>query len=228
MKGVSKYQAATFIAILFHAIGIGGILFFDSEWVIRSTPINLLIMFILLIWTQPGKNKNFWLFFLTCFSIGLGAEITGVNTGFLFGDYKYGNVLGQQIKNVPLIIGLNWFIIIYCCGISIHMLLAKLTNPGSLAAMPGSKILKALSVIIDGAMLAALFDWLMEPVAVKLNYWNWNTAAIPWFNYFCWFIISSLLLTVFQICKFEKKNKFAVNLLLVQLMFFMILRTFLT
>ena len=38
--------------------------------------------------------------------------------------------------------------------------------------------MKALSVIIDGATLAVFFDWLMEPVAVKLGYWTWNGDGI--------------------------------------------------
>ena len=88
--------------------------------------------------------------------------------------------------------------------------------------------LKALSVIVDGATLAVFFDWLMEPVAVKLGYWAWNgDGSIPMFNYLCWFIVSLLLLAVFHFAKFNKQNKFAVNLLLIQLMFFLLLRTFL-
>ncbi len=88
-------------------------------------------------------------------------------------------------------------------------------------------VIKALSVIIDGAILALLFDWLMEPIAVKLNYWKWNgNGTIPMKNYICWFAISLLLLTVFNFSKFNKQNYFAINLLLIQVMFFLLLRTF--
>ena len=74
----------------------------------------------------------------------------------------------------------------------------------------------------------AVFDWLMEPVAVKLGYWVWQgDGSIPMLNYICWFLISLLLLAVFHFAKFNKQNKFAVNLLLTQLMFFLLLRTFL-
>ena len=38
---------------------------------------------------------------------------------------------------------------------------------------------------------------------------------------------SVLLLFLFYACKFNKQNKFAVNLLLIQFLFFLILRTFL-
>ena len=224
----SKSQAATALAILFHAIGITGLLFFDKKFFLQSTPVNLLLMFMLLLWTQKEKNKYFFLFLAACFCVGIAVEIIGINTGILFGDYTYGNVLGYKVQKVPLLIGLNWFITIYCSGISIHTLLMKAINRISADTGKNPMALKALSVIIDGATLAVFFDWLMEPVAVKLGYWSWNgDGSIPLFNYFCWFLVSILLLTLFHFTKFNKQNKFAVNLLLIQLMFFLILRTFL-
>ncbi len=223
----SKYQLATFIAILFHVIGLTGILFSDNDFFVRSTPMNLLLMFALLVWTQMEKNSAFLLFLSACFITGVGVEIIGVNTGLLFGDYKYGKVLGIQLANVPLLIGVNWFIIIYCSGITIQTLLAKLSKGVIPDESRRANILGFLSVVIDGATLAVFFDWLMEPVAVKLNYWQWlGDGNIPVYNYICWFFVSVLLLLVFRLCKFEKQNKFAVNLLLIQFMFFLVLRTF--
>jgi bisanhydrobacterioruberin hydratase len=228
LNRITKFEIATAIAILFHSIGLIGLLFFDKTFFLAATPFNLLLSFALLIWTQTDKNKHFGLFLAACFVIGIIAEIIGINTGFLFGDYAYGNVLGRKIKNVPLLIGVNWFLIIYCCGISIHTLLMKAIN--RIAADNGKApiAMKALSVIVDGATMAVFFDWLMEPVAVKLGYWVWNgDGSIPMFNYICWFVISLLLLLVFHFAKFNKQNNFAVNLLLIQLMFFLLLRTFL-
>ncbi len=221
----TKQDIATAIAVFFHAIGMIGLLNYDKEFFIRATPFNLLLSFILLFWTQEQKNTGFLLFFIICFAGGVGAEVIGVNTGFLFGDYAYGAVLGFKWQNVPLLIGINWFITIYCCGISIHMLLTKLVNRLQAGDGTPPKALKALSVVIDGATLAVFFDWLMEPVAVKLGYWSW-AGSIPFFNYVCWFVISLALLALFHFTKFNKQNKFAVNLLLVQLMFFLVLRTF--
>lgn len=228
VSGISKYQVATSLAIFFHFIGLAGLLFGDQTFFIQATPYNLLLSFALLIWTQENRNSFFYLFVVAVFITGFLAEVAGVNTGLLFGNYTYGNVLGIKWKNVPLLIGINWFIIIYCSGISTHALLMKVIN--RLAAITGgpSGMLKATSVIVDGATLAVLFDWLIEPVAVKLGYWQWlGDGNIPMFNYLSWFVISALLLTVFHFCKFNKQNKFAVNLLLIQFMFFLVLRTFL-
>lgn len=224
----TKFDIATAIAVLFHTIGLSGLLFFDQAFFLTATPFNLLLSFALLVWTQQGKNVYFIVFFLSCFLLGITVEIIGINTGMLFGDYTYGNVLGYKFKNVPLLIGINWFIIIYCSGISMHTLLMKAINRISSDTGKPPKALKALSVIVDGATLAVFFDWLMEPVAVKLGYWVWNgDGSIPLFNYICWFVISLMLLTVFHFAKFSKQNKFAVNLLLIQMMFFLLLRTFL-
>lgn len=224
----TKFQIATAIAVLFHGIGLVGLLFFDKDFFITATPFNLLLSFTLLIWTQTPKSSSFFLFLLACFAVGIIVEITGVNTKMLFGDYAYGNVLGFKVQNVPVLIGVNWFIIIYCCGISIHTLLMKAINRIAADTGMAPTALKALSVIIDGATMAVFFDWLMEPVAVKLGYWTWNgDGSIPMFNYICWFVVSLLLLTVFHTAKFNKQNKFAVNLLLIQMMFFLLLRTFL-
>jgi putative membrane protein len=224
----TKFEIATAIAVLFHSIGLIGLLFFDKSFFLAATPFNLLLSFALLIWTQTEKNVHFLIFLATCFILGIVVEIIGVNTGVLFGDYIYGKVLGPEVKKVPVLIGVNWFLIIYCCGISIHTLLMKAIQRIAADSGKTPMAMKALSVIIDGATLAVFFDWLIEPVAVKLGYWAWNgDGAIPMFNYICWFVISLLLLAVFHFAKFNKQNKFAVNLLLIQGMFFLLLRTFL-
>ncbi len=226
MKQISKVQIATVVAVLFHTVGIVGILFFKSDLIIRCTPVNLLLSFALLIWTQQEKNIFFWIFAATVFIIGFSVEVVGVNTGWLFGNYNYGNVLGPKLFQVPFIISINWFIIIFCCGISTQTLLQRIIKPlETIAAVP-SFTLKTIAVISDAATLAVLFDWLMEPVAVKLGFWQWEGSNIPLYNYVCWYIISLLLLLLFHWCRFPKQNKFAVNLLLIQIMFFLLLRTF--
>ena len=219
---------ATAVAIIFHIIGLAGILVFKSDLIIQSTPINLLLSFGLLIWTQPEKNGWFYGFLILTATVGFAAEVIGVNTGYLFGDYSYGTVLGFKWKQVPLIIGINWFITIYCCGIAMHTLLTKAIQKVAATNKVPSKTLKIISLVTDSATLAVAFDWLMEPVAVQLGFWKWlGDGSIPLLNYICWYVISALLLLVFHTVPFVKKNNFAVNLLLIQLMFFLLLRTFL-
>jgi bisanhydrobacterioruberin hydratase len=223
----TKTQMATAIAILFHAIGLVG-MFFNKEFFVATTPINLLLMALLLFYTQEKINIAFIIFVAMCFAVGIAVEIIGTSTGYLFGQYVYGKMLGVSIKNVPLVVGINWFIIMYCCGITVHTVLEKLS--AKLETMTGapSPALKILSIVSDGAMLAVVFDWIMEPAAIKLGYWKWlGDGDIPAYNYMCWFVISSLLMLAFGLLKFPKQNIFAVNLLMIMMMFFMLVRTFL-
>jgi bisanhydrobacterioruberin hydratase len=223
----SRTQIATALAIFFHTIGFIG-MFINPVFFTAATPVNLLLMFGLLLYTQRTINIAFIAFMAICFVVGIGVEIIGTSTGYLFGEYAYGKTLGPTIKNVPFVIGINWIIIIYCCGIAVHMLLEKLS--AKLETMTGapSPAIRYFSVISDGAMLAVFFDWILEPAAIKLGYWQWlGTGQIPMYNYLCWFIVSIALVSVFTFLKFEKRNIFAVNLLMIMMMFFMLIRTFL-
>ncbi len=227
LKAFSKIQIATATAILFHVVGLAGILIFHAPPIINSTPLHLLLMFILLVYTQPEKNRSFYLFMLMVMLLGFMAEFIGVHTGYLFGDYSYGTVLGPAAFNIPIVIAINWFIIIYCCGIAMQMLLQKVARV--IESTGGSpRRLKAVSLIVDGATIAVFWDWLIEPAAIKLGFWKWGAdGGIPVYNYFCWLCISALLLAGFHGFDFRKENKFAIHLLLIQLMFFLLLRLFL-
>jgi bisanhydrobacterioruberin hydratase len=223
----TKTQIATAIAILFHVIGLVG-MFYNKDFFVTTTPLNLLLMAGLLFYTQQKINVHFLLFVVICFVVGIVIEIIGTSTGYLFGEYQYGKMLGVAVKNVPLVIGINWFIIMYCCGVTMHTILEKLS--AKLETMTGapSPAIKLLSIVSDGAMLAVVVDWVMEPAAIKLGYWTWlGNGEIPNYNYICWFVFSCLFMLVFGLLKFSKQNIFAVNLLMIMMMFFMLIRTFL-
>jgi len=225
---INKFTIATFIAVLFHVSGFIGLFTSKYNWFVANTPLNLLIMFALIIWTHPGKNAAFFAFVFICFATGMLTEIIGVNTSLLFGKYEYGKVLGTGILNVPWLIGVNWFGVIYCCGVAVAHLHRRIERDASAAESFLTPQLKLISFIIDGALLATFFDFVLEPVAVKLGYWKWlGNGNIPFSNYLCWFLISGLLLTVFKLLSFPKHNQFAVHLLIIELLFFGALRTFL-
>lgn len=223
---MKKNQIAGFIAVLFHVSGYIGIAFSPyKNWFISLTPLNLCLMGILLIWTQPEKNKAFFLFLCIAFATGMLTEIAGVNTGWLFGQYEYGTILGPKLKGVPLLIGLNWFVVVFCSASVMQQFQEwfskRLEKTGT--AIPPS--ITTLSLIADGSLLAVLFDWIIEPVAMKLGYWQWHNSTVPFYNYLCWFLISMALLTVFKKLSFQKINHFAVHLFIIQLLFFLALRT---
>ncbi len=214
-----------FLALLFHATGVLGILFTPyKDWFVSSTPLVLLFMFLLLANTQLKSLKNFLLSFAIAFVISMATEIIGVNTGLLFGEYQYGPVLGPKILGVPWLIGLNWFVIVYCSGSfllhSIELIKNKLT-------IPLSRATSTTMVVLGGAALATFFDFILEPVAVKLDFWTWSNGDIPLFNYLCWFVVSAVLLRVNLQLKQVNTHEFASSLLIIQAVFFLMLNLFL-
>ncbi|HEX5152010.1 MAG TPA: carotenoid biosynthesis protein [Parafilimonas sp.] len=223
-----RFNVALSLALLFHISGLIGILFTThKDWFIQNTCLHLLLMAGLLVFTHPVKDKRFFVFFIVAFVIGFIAEVIGVNTGFIFGAYSYGNVLGIKLFRAPLIIGINWFIIVYCAGMFTqayeNYLLRKINEKGIII----KNQMMFASFIIDATVLVFMFDWIMEPVAVKLGYWQWVNNNIPLYNYISWIIISSGLLIVFRKLNRNQHNIFAVHLFIIQVLFFVVLRTFL-
>ncbi len=219
---------ALFIALLFHIAGAIGILFTPyKNWFIQNTPVNLLIMAALIIITQKQKNFFFFVFLLVTFLVGFAVEYSGANTGMLFGHYTYGNVLGMKVLGVPLIIGVNWFIVMYCAGVTTQFYEDKMLKRIAAKGLTIQANVQKISFIIDASLLAVFFDWVMEPVAGKLGFWQWEGGDIPFYNYVCWLVISALLLALFQRLPFNKRNIFAVHLFIIEVLFFLVLRTFL-
>ena len=213
-----------FIILIVHVAGAIGMAFYDTALFSGMTPYNLILVFILLIWNQDAKDKRFLNAFLIAFYVGLLAELIGVNTHYLFGHYTYGNVLGLKFFGVPVLIGVNWFIIVFSANHLAKILLDKvLFNKKPLK----NKVLSNISQPLLGASFAVLFDWLMEPVALKLGFWFWEDNIIPLFNYACWFIFSFLISYSFQAIKIDFTNRFAPFLFGVQAIFFIFLRIFL-
>ncbi len=208
--------------------GLIGILFTPyKDWFVHNTPLNLGLMFLLLLYTQPYRSRRFYLFMLIAFVIGMVTEMIGVHTGKLFGHYQYGTVMGSKLFGVPYLIGINWFVVVFCSGVfmrKINMFIESRFMAEGEQMRPG---FKAASFIIDGALLATLFDFCIEPVAIQLNYWHWKNSEVPFYNYVCWFFISALLLVLFRKLNFNKNNHFAVHLLIIQVLFFLALQTYL-
>lgn len=60
-----KQQTALYLAILFHAIGLLGILFVNKDFFTQLTPLNLLVSFALVLWTQEDRTLSFWFLHLS-------------------------------------------------------------------------------------------------------------------------------------------------------------------
>lgn len=66
----------------------------------------------------------------------------------------------------------------------------------------------------------------MEPVAMKLDYWNWQDQVIPIQNHLAWFIIALLVFSVVVFTKINLKKKTLWYYVIVQWFFFLALNVF--
>lgn len=214
-----------FLLLLIHVAGGIGMIYFDTSFFAKTTPINLLLMFTLILLNQEGLNKGFYIGILITFLIGLGTEIIGVNTGLIFGTYTYGDILGFKLMRVPVLISLNWFAVVYSSYVTASLMLQFLGYDIS-----NSTVIKLQSLIVQcllAASIATFFDWLMEPAAVQLGFWVWDNEIIPLFNFVSWFGISFFISVVFACFRLSSSNRFSPILLVVQSIFFLFLRIFL-
>lgn len=220
-----KKHYPLFLALLFHVTGVLGILFSPyKDWFVNNTPLVLLTMFLLLTQSENKLSKKHIVFFIVVFIIGMFTEMVGVNTGLLFGHYQYGMVLGPKLYGVPLLIGLNWFIIVFCAG-SFFSQCAGWVQEKYRFRITDATL--AIAVVIGGATIATCFDFILEPVAIKLNFWTWENGQIPLLNYICWFFISAAMLAINFALKINRVNQFATNLLVIEALFFLALGIFL-
>ncbi|MCP9764354.1 carotenoid biosynthesis protein [Lacihabitans soyangensis] len=174
------------------------------------TPFHLLSSFIFLIITQDKRNTAFWQFVLTAVSLGYFVEVLGVKTQMIFGAYQYQTTLGFKIFEVPPMIGINWFLMVFCAGVLIDQTFKSDKNI----------ILKSTF----GATILTIFDYIAEPVAIDQNMWTWTFGVPPLQNYIAWFLVAFVLLFAFFRLKFTKNNPLAIALFIFQLIFFGVLR----
>ena len=100
--------------IIFYSVGIiGHCIDFTRPVMFIMTPFVLFISYLFVLYPSfRNKNLRFFIWFLIGFLITFSVEVAGVKTGMLFGSYAYIENLGIKIFDVPLLIGLNWMMLL--------------------------------------------------------------------------------------------------------------------
>ncbi|MFQ3214159.1 MAG: putative membrane protein [Marivirga sp.] len=194
----------------FYFFGTFGILIGYGDWFIPKTAFNLLLSFIVLLVYQQTINYKLIVALASCYLIGFTAEFLGVQYGLIFGDYYYPSTLGPQLFGVPFVIGVNWYLITF----TVWSVLSRIVSIAWLR-------------VFLAASITTLVDVLIEPVAIALKFWTWDTVEVPLQNYLGWFVISLLIFSIYQAINITVKNKMAPMLLAWQLFFFIVLNLFL-
>lgn len=204
---MSLKKEEIFIYIIY-AVGVAGHLIELSLPLMKTlTPFTLLLTGgVVLFYSYKNSNGKIILWVIVTYLITFFLEVVGVKTGFVFGQYSYGNTLGLKLFEVPLIIGFNWVLVV--------MGAIKLSE----------KIFKDYFFIaLLTGIFSVAFDFFLEPIAIKLDYWSWEGIKVPMQNYFAWFVIAFLFSILFQKIKIEIKTTLVEKYFLTQLIFFVIL-----
>lgn len=207
---LSPQQTAILIIVVTHLVGIVGFLSPWKEYFLLITPLHLLLSSGLLVYHQKDKPRAFYYVVAGVIAAGYFVEVAGINTGVIFGEYEYETTLGPKVWGTPPIIGINWMMLI----LSIGSLINQLKTPVIIRAMLGALAMVAL-------------DMLIEPVAMKYEFWDWARSTVPTHNYLGWLVTAFILFMAYFTAPFKKSNPLALTLILMQFMFFGILNLFL-
>ena len=201
----NKKNISIFIIWLVHISGFLGMLFYELDFFAGFTSVNLFVMSIILFLNFKLNSWRQILSILSIFLIGMITESLGVNYGLIFGEYEYGNNLGFKLFGVPFLIGINW-IILTVISANIASFLTKNKN--------------ILLTVIIGALLMLAMDFVMEPIAPKLDMWRFKNLIVPPSNYIGWLIIGLLTQTIYNLLFREKEIIVSINLYSAFFLFF--------
>ncbi|HRX12979.1 MAG TPA: carotenoid biosynthesis protein [Draconibacterium sp.] len=193
--------------VIFYLVGIAGIVIpFSFPLFVKLIPYALILSSVALVFYHKSFDTKTIIVFISIYLTGFFVEVTGVNTGLIFGQYYYGESLGLKVFNTPLIIGLNWLLLVYLTA----------------SVLESSNTAVPVKIVIS-ALLMLGYDLIIEQIAPLLNMWNWQSNLIPVKNYLSWFLLALVFHAAIQVFRIKTKNKLAPVILVCQVSFFLIL-----
>ncbi len=205
MPKIKKLNCSIFIIWLFTISGIIGISSSSQDWFLENTPLNLTIYFLLILLNIKSYNYKLIVALSIPFFLGFISEGLGVNYGYIFGSYDYGENLGYKVWGVPVTICFNWVV------------LTVITND------LGKRFFQnTFFISIFGAFLMTLLDVIIEVSAPRFDYWEFEKGLVPIQNYMGWFGVAFLAHILYSLFKVKSNQKLSLHLLLAITVFFSI------
>jgi uncharacterized membrane protein len=137
--------------------------------------------------------------------ISLAAEYLSTHTGFPYGRYDYiAQTRGDElyISNVPVFVPLSFGTVVWAGR-------ALINRAG----------IRATSLILGGAVLAAAIDLIIDPMTLRGQTWFLGSVyryhesgpwfSVPWSNYAGWILVGALILLIDEV--FEASRPRAVD-----------------
>lgn len=165
--------------------------------------------FVLYFLFKEGFSKPLLIWSVSVFLVTFLIEFAGVETGSIFGSYHYGDTMKLQLGNVPLIIAVNWTVLI----LATYSIAFKISKSYFLSPLISS-------------VLIVIFDLFLEPVAMHLDYWQWKGDIVPLQNYIAWFFISLVFSSLLSVFKINPDSKILRYFFFIQLGFFLLFMMF--
>lgn len=174
-----------------------------------STDLFLLLINGVLLWLIFKRNadRRLWIWAAAAYAFTFAVEATGVATGLIFGEYAYGAGMKVQWLGVPLVIALNWTLL----TLGVNDLAARLFRSPWLIAL-------------SAGLLIAVYDWFIEPVAIRLDYWSWAAAEVPLRNYIAWAAVAMIASLPLQLFRIQYRHPLLPLYFGVQLLYFILMQ----
>jgi putative membrane protein len=201
MKEKYKSYFLYFLILVYVSGSIGFVI--NPTFFSPFTPYTLLLTCFVFLIHSPLADKKFLIAFFSIAFFGFIVEVIGVKTGLIFGKYSYGDGLGIKLLEVPLIISINWAMLI-CAGIRIV----------------SSIFVNKITVLVVAALLVTLIDLLIEQVAPKLDFWQFEGGLPGLHNYLGWIGVAFLTSYFFYPTIIKGNRTVSLILLILQIIFF--------
>lgn len=189
-----------------HAVGMAGVVLLDADLILDLTALNLLLSALAVL--GFGQPDDAWRWALTAY-LTYSVEVVGVQTGFPFGEYAYGERLGPLLYDTPPMIGILWLLTLMGT-----LYWADRWIPGR-----GGPVRNVARSALAATLMVA-FDFILEPVAIRASFWTWTAGDIPVWNYLSWWVVAFALAMAWRNAHTFRTNRAAGLLLIVQAAFF--------
>lgn len=221
-KRLNLNSSKIILLIIIHLIGFLGINSGYRLFFLSLSSINLLVSAFIIFFNE----KLPYGLYLSLYFIFYGVEWLGVYSGWPFGTYFYAETLGIKVFQIPLIIGVNWLLLLHASQEVIskfleNLPLKALKDDGN----AGIEVYKLFPITVLKAFLVGvlmlLIDYLIEPHAAELDYWHWFNDVIPLSNYLAWLLISFFCSLILSFAKSPRSSfSVAFGYLMILIMFF--------
>ena len=200
-------NAAPFLVIFYIVGTVGTINPLSRPFFLILFPFAILLSFAFLL-AYPGYKTDVktWLMVVLIAIAGYAIEVAGVNTGVVFGRYSYGHTFGLKVFETPLLIGINWALLVFASA----SVAEKLNIP------PVIKIFIA-------SLIMLFYDLFLEVSAGKLDMWTWEGGRVPLLNYLAWFVTALAMHSLLRLFGLKPSFRLALPVLACQTLFFILL-----